>query len=305
METFKEMDDALLAERIGCDDRSAFDELYNRHRKRTFGFIRARVYNDADAHDIAQDAWGRIWQQRRAYEAERGDFGAFAMRLTISAVADYYRARRTRQERELLFSEVLARFPEFAQDGDVEEALRRLRTFPNERGVKPKEGGLMYPRYEVYQELLHRVFGDANPPHQSLAAGFCKLLEWKPREIVVEPYSHLSLADLEECFEKELGHRLPRHQLRPCLEAFCGRLQRKVREVVGERKTRETYAHLLERVSGSTTLQDYFTADPEADVSHWWYAVKRRVWSEVHREGKGLLFDWIQGEDRRRAARNA
>lgn len=173
METFKEMDDALLAERIGCDDRSAFDELYNRHRKRTFGFIRARVYNDADAHDIAQDAWGRIWQQRRAYEAERGDFGAFAMRLTISAVADYYRARRTRQERELLFSEVLARFPEFAQDGDVEEALRRLRTFPNERGVKPKEGGLMYPRYEVYQSFARGYCADRNECFWGRRVAFC------------------------------------------------------------------------------------------------------------------------------------
>jgi hypothetical protein len=70
-------------------------------------------------------------------------------------------------------------------------------------------------------------------------------------------------------------------------------------------ETHEVDAHLLDCEIGNTTLQDYYTerGDPGADISHWWYSVKRRVWSETQARGAGPLFEWIQLPAQRGAVR--
>ena len=272
-------DEALLIDRAKQGDRKAFDELYARHEKKVYGFIRVRVYNDDDVQDIAQKTVDTVWRKMSVYEPTLGNFSNFAISRASHRLLDYYKERKKLREREVLLSELMRRFPNIGQEQESEEVMDRL---------MPPSGGSVEDavrRAEEYEDAVRRVFGGSSPPHQLIVFGFCKLLEWKPGE-VVDDLSGRSLRELAQMLEDEYLAKtgLPQDRFRP----YFARLREK------------TTGHM-----GDAALRDYYGDDPEADIAHWWYAVKRRVWSEARREGQGPLFELIQEEVQRRTARKA
>jgi hypothetical protein len=107
----------------------------------------------------------------------------------------------------------------------------------------------------------------------------------------VSEYDAIPLRELVQILTMEFAQHLPlptdrihRHfaPLRQCLD-------RPVREVIEDEKIRQTHSTLLDRQAGETTLADYFTnsAEPTANISHWWYSVRRRLVKAVQEQGSG------------------
>lgn len=75
-------------------DRAAFDALVRRHQARTYNFVRALVNDDADAEDVAQEIFVRVWKSIARF---RGDsaFRTWLFRISVN-VARTHLARRSR-----------------------------------------------------------------------------------------------------------------------------------------------------------------------------------------------------------------
>jgi hypothetical protein len=142
---------------------------------------------------------------------------------------------------------------------------------------------------DQFDRLLRVVFGGASPPHQLIAFGFCKLLEWKPAELddyrSRDPLRDLA-RELRNGYWSVFVADDPRRRTLVA-EVFgpLGKAMAQPFEVaVKDPKTLETYPTLYGRIVGDTILREYYTASPTADISHWWHAVKRRAMSEMLRQ---------------------
>lgn len=75
-------------------DRDAFDALVRRHQARTYNFVRTLVNDDADAEDLAQEIFLRVWKSIGRF---RGDsaFRTWLFRIAVN-VARTHLSRRSR-----------------------------------------------------------------------------------------------------------------------------------------------------------------------------------------------------------------
>ena len=135
---------------------------------------------------------------------------------------------------------------------------------------------------ESYRNLLVRTFGSHAPPHQLLAFGFCKLLEVTPRRFV-DAFSEVTLDDLAERFEAEYRSEVPTQaaEIESALSGLRFDLRYPLSAVLRESATYATYRHLLDRKAGETRPSDYYQEAPEQSVSHWIYAIRRKIVRQI------------------------
>jgi len=125
---------------------------------------------------------------------------------------------------------------------------------------------------------LKKTFSAGGPPHQLLAFAFCKILEDRPQTFV-QRYSGSSLHDLEEQFERKYTEETgeDRFFVAKALNEFRQSLDHSF-EAVTDPLSRTTFRKLYGQIVGRTTPKDYYrTETPEESVSHWVYAVRRRI----------------------------
>jgi RNA polymerase sigma-70 factor (family 1) len=60
--------DQQLLDRMGCDDRAAFTELYNRYWDKTFAVALHRLGDEHEAEEVVQEVFLSIWQRRANIE---------------------------------------------------------------------------------------------------------------------------------------------------------------------------------------------------------------------------------------------
>jgi hypothetical protein len=139
-----------------------------------------------------------------------------------------------------------------------------------------------------------------------IAFGFVKAADWRPRQIAAE-LSDVPLQALEARLEQTYLDQsdLPEGRVRPAFALLRDNLDLRFDEVVRDATTLATYPALHGRVVGETTLADYYTGEPTADVTQWWYAVKRRVLAEVQRRSTGPLADLLRQAQRSSAKSRA
>lgn len=90
-------DEVLLAG-VAQGDRRAFAELSVRHVDRTFAVARRFTGNDADAEDIVQEVFVKVWTGARKWRSGRAKFSTWLYRVTVNLCIDAHRARRRRNE---------------------------------------------------------------------------------------------------------------------------------------------------------------------------------------------------------------
>jgi len=75
-------------------DRDAFDALVRRHQARTYNFVRTMVHDEAEAEDLTQDVFVRVWKSIGRF---RGDsaFSTWLFRIAVN-VARTHLSRRSR-----------------------------------------------------------------------------------------------------------------------------------------------------------------------------------------------------------------
>ncbi|WP_411844737.1 sigma-70 family RNA polymerase sigma factor [Roseibacillus persicicus] len=123
-----ESDLELVARSQGGDSR-AFEDLVVRHRGRVYAMIQNMVKNEADAWDLSQVVFVKVWKALPKFEA-RAKFSTWLYRIVHNVVYDWMRKRKLESAGE--FDDQLMKESQIAagartmpsQDSRPDEALR-------------------------------------------------------------------------------------------------------------------------------------------------------------------------------------
>jgi RNA polymerase sigma-70 factor, ECF subfamily len=88
--------DLSLLQRIAARDTAAVAELYDRHSRLLFGLILRIVRDRAEAEEILQEAFVRVWTRAGTYDGRVGGPLAWIVRVARNCAIDRLRARRSR-----------------------------------------------------------------------------------------------------------------------------------------------------------------------------------------------------------------
>jgi len=90
-----EASDEDLMLRIAEGDNRALRELMRRHMGRALRMAEGITRNGADADDIAQDTFLRVWKQAASFDPARGRFVGWMCQIVTNLSIDRLRGRRT------------------------------------------------------------------------------------------------------------------------------------------------------------------------------------------------------------------
>ena len=98
-QTATEAADEALVEAVRAGDDSAFEEIFERHRRRIARMV-GRFFNRPDkAEEILQDVFTKVYFGLGAYSSDRGSsFAAWISRVAINSCYDELRRMRRRPE---------------------------------------------------------------------------------------------------------------------------------------------------------------------------------------------------------------
>lgn len=87
--------DEELMERIAGGDSRALRLLMQRHMPRAVRMAEGITRNRADADDVAQDAFMRLWRLAARFDPARGRFVSWMSQIVVNLSIDRLRSRRT------------------------------------------------------------------------------------------------------------------------------------------------------------------------------------------------------------------
>jgi len=118
-------DDAALVSAIRAGDQSAMAALYDRYSSVVYS-IALRVLGDTGAaEDVLQDVFMQLWRSPSAFDASRGNLGAWLAVITRNRSIDTLRKRRPQYDLEEV---VLSVEPDFASDADRSRIGQKVRS---------------------------------------------------------------------------------------------------------------------------------------------------------------------------------
>ena len=86
--------DAELLQAIAGGDRLAFDRLSRRHLDRAYGVALRMTGSRADAQDVVQDVFLRLWQRPDAWRPGQAQFSTWLYRVVVNRCLDLKRRPR-------------------------------------------------------------------------------------------------------------------------------------------------------------------------------------------------------------------
>jgi len=93
-------EDAKLVRQAQTGDSRAFDKLVSKHRGKIYAMIVNMVKNDADAWDLAQEAFIKAWRALPKFEG-KSSFSTWLFRISHNVVYDWLRKRKIQGDGEL------------------------------------------------------------------------------------------------------------------------------------------------------------------------------------------------------------
>ncbi len=133
--------DATLVKRCLSGDDTGWEDMVRTHTRRVYALCYRFTGKDAEAQDLTQDVFLRVFRTLGSFRADEGTFVVWLTRVTRNLLIDHY--RRTRMER--------------ATDS-IEEQLPML----EERGLAGGRTDGMVAGREA-SELLQRALGKLSP----------------------------------------------------------------------------------------------------------------------------------------------
>lgn len=97
--------DEDLMDKVRAGDQQAFTLLVNRHLPQAYAIARRVLGRQADAEDVAQEAFTRVWTHACDWQPQRGSFSAWLGRILVNASLDH--ARRQAPQRFIDDADVL------------------------------------------------------------------------------------------------------------------------------------------------------------------------------------------------------
>jgi RNA polymerase sigma-70 factor (ECF subfamily) len=89
--------DSSLVERCLAAEDAAWDDLVRAHTRRVYGLCYRFTGSDAEAQDLTQEVFLRVFRTLHSFRAAEGSFVTWMTRLARNLLIDHY--RRTRQDR--------------------------------------------------------------------------------------------------------------------------------------------------------------------------------------------------------------
>lgn len=98
-------DDALqyeteLIDLLRQGDDSAYATLYDRYAPMLFGVIRNIVREEADAENLLQDCFVKVWRNIGSYEASKGRLATWLLNIARNTAIDFTRSKIYSQRRK-------------------------------------------------------------------------------------------------------------------------------------------------------------------------------------------------------------
>jgi RNA polymerase sigma-70 factor (ECF subfamily) len=88
--------DAALITRVAQGDLAALDTLYVRYARPVFSLAVRMLGDAADAEEVTQDVFERVWRSARHFDPARGQGGAWLLTMTHHGAIDTLRKRQRR-----------------------------------------------------------------------------------------------------------------------------------------------------------------------------------------------------------------
>jgi RNA polymerase sigma-70 factor (ECF subfamily) len=96
-----EVSDAQLVTSIARYSEVALAEVYRRHGGAVFGLARRVLNNAAEAEDVTQEVFLRLWNQPDRFDAGRGSLRSFLLAQSHARAVDSVRSLTSRRLREV------------------------------------------------------------------------------------------------------------------------------------------------------------------------------------------------------------
>ncbi len=101
MQQIGEVSDAQLVTSIARYSEVALAEVYRRHGGAVFGLARRVLNNAAEAEDVTQEVFLRLWNQPDRFDAGRGSLRSFLLAQSHARAVDSVRSLTSRRLREV------------------------------------------------------------------------------------------------------------------------------------------------------------------------------------------------------------
>lgn len=100
MEDLSEVGDAQLVTSIGRYSELALAEVYRRHGGAVYGLARRVLRNDAEAEDVTQEVFVRLWNAPDRFDPTRGSLRSWLLAQSHGRSVDLIRSQNARRARE-------------------------------------------------------------------------------------------------------------------------------------------------------------------------------------------------------------
>ncbi len=100
MAQIDELSDAQLVTSIARYSEVALAEVYRRHGGAVYGLAKRVLHNPAEAEDVTQEVFLRLWNQPDRFDAARGSLRSFLLAQAHGRAVDAVRSSSSRRLRE-------------------------------------------------------------------------------------------------------------------------------------------------------------------------------------------------------------
>ncbi len=95
--TTTEIEDRVLIERVQQGDRDAFTQIVERHQGAVFGYLRARLIDNADAEDLTQEVFLRCYCARARFDTTQ-QIRPWLLGIARNLLREHLRSNKRRKE---------------------------------------------------------------------------------------------------------------------------------------------------------------------------------------------------------------
>lgn len=83
-----------LVRLAAAGNETAYASLVNQNLNQVYSVARRMLGNDADAEDVSQEVFLRLWKHAGKFESDRAKLSTWLHRITVNLCIDRYRARK-------------------------------------------------------------------------------------------------------------------------------------------------------------------------------------------------------------------
>lgn len=279
---------AALTEAACRGDREAEKKILDHYQGAIFGCVRGWARQNADAEEIAQNVWLRVFGKGNRkyicrYDPCRGALYTFLRRIALSCTQDYYRKQGPEYLVDMLEMETLdftrteMEMSEAYEDEDLalldEDLIKKLSSLIDRPVTSINE------LHQAYKVVLEILFQHGGYPHRVMAYAFNKLINnWKPKKIV-EELSDIPLRELCQKLKQDYitESSLPEEEVISCFTVFEQKMDLLLGDVITDTVSRDRLRPILDKLVGKTIFKEYYGKNPSQSIPDWCYKVLHRV----------------------------